>query len=41
MSGCKNKELSEHIVKLNSYFENMPTMEEHYALKDQVGVMSL
>ena len=34
----KNKELSEHIVKLNGYFENMPTMEEHQALKEHVSV---
>ncbi len=34
----KSKELSQHIVKLNGYFENMPTMEEYLALKEHVSV---
>ncbi len=33
----KSKELSQHIFKLNGYFENMPTMEEYLALKEHVS----
>lgn len=36
ISEGKNKELSQHIVKLNGYFENMPTMEEYLAFKEHV-----
>jgi len=35
-TSVKNRELSEHIVKLNGYFENMPTMEEYQGIKEHV-----
>lgn len=37
----KNEKLTQHATQLNAYLGNMPTMEEHHALLEQVNIKNI